>query len=109
MTTLATIEDDIKQFVEFSAEMAKHNAGLAGLALDGLAAIAAITKTAADDTAVEALRGIVAVIEAVGNGLSGRITPDEANKALAKLRPALASNDAKADAALAARFDDGPG
>lgn len=107
MSTLDTIESDIKQAVAFAETLAQSTTSLQNLVLSGLAAIAALTSNTTDDEAVAVLKGIDAIIIAIGNGISGRITPEEAEAAIATLRPSLAGNDAKNAAALAARFDHG--
>lgn len=78
---------------------------VAGLLIEGLDTIARITGSVTAQTAEEALVAIRAVITALEKATTGSITPDAVRGELAALEQAIASNDARADASLTARFD----
>lgn len=78
---------------------------LLDLASQALAVIEALTGNPTVGTAEEIVDGVKAAVAAWRAGANGQVTPDTAKSELAKLAPAIAANDAAADAAMAAKFD----
>lgn len=72
-------------------------------ALD-LAAVAQQETGLGGPTAAEIIAVVRAAVHALQGIASGAVTSDQAMAELAKLKAGLASNDAAADAALAAKF-----
>lgn len=54
-----------------------------------------------------AVQAIAAAVKSLSGIVEGKVTHEQAMASLAALRSAIASNDAAADAALAARFPEG--
>jgi hypothetical protein len=74
------------------------------LALDGLNAIATLVGGTVEDKASEILDGVKAIVSTVFRGHKGDITIEQAQNELKQLKASLVANDARADAALAAKF-----
>lgn len=82
---------------------AKQALHAAAAVLDALPLIASMTHVGGDK-APAALASIGAALGALSDGLTGAARPEDVLAKIAKLRAALASNDAAADAALKAKF-----
>ena len=77
------------------------------LLVEALDVIESITKNATVEKADEAFHAILAVLQSVKDGTSGKITPEAVKADLAILAKNIAANDAAADADLAAKFPKG--
>lgn len=77
----------------------------ASLLLEGLDAIAHITSSPTIKTAEEIVAAIKAVLTSLEKATAGHVTPDAVRAELAALQTAIADNDARADKALADKFD----
>lgn len=82
-------------------------AAIAKIALQALDVISAITTNPTIAAVDAAFSGINAVIDVVENGITGTVDSAAVTAELDKFAPALASNDATEDAALAAKFPKG--
>lgn len=81
--------------------------GLVSTGIGTLEAIADVARGARGGTATQVLQVLDAIIvaaETVLRGLSGEVTPEQANEALATLRDRIASNDATIDDTINAKF-----
>jgi len=85
-------------------QLAGKAEGFVGLAVEGLEIISAVTGSATVDKAADVLTVIKAVLHSLEGLYEDKIDPDTVRAEFAKLRTSLALNDAKADAALAAKF-----
>lgn len=74
------------------------------LALDGLGAIATLVGGDVGDKASEVIAGVKSIVDAIFKGYDGKVTFEEARNELKKFTDSLAANDARADAALRAKF-----
>lgn len=79
----------------------------AGIAISGLDLISKLTKTTADDKAVDALAAIRKITGALDRGHTGSISLEECAQEIQEIRRMIASHDAAADARLHERFPDG--
>ncbi len=69
-----------------------------------LETVGKIASGATVDTALAALHGVVAIVEAARKGVTGEVTSKEALDHLAMLHKQLVAHDDEADAALHNRF-----